>query len=185
MIPESPEPVKLIIGILYSDAGRLRGAFEMMEEVFGSVDSVSDIFPFRVSDYYKPEMGARIYRRFASFGELVHPGSLASIKIKTNHIEEELALEGKRKVNLDPGVMDFDKFVLASCKYNGQKIYLDQGVWADLTLRYRKGHFEPYPWSFPDFKRGDYENVFLSIRESFKKQRKEAVIPSNGKRKKP
>lgn len=174
MNPEPPESVKLIVGILYSDAGRLRGAFEMMEEAFGRTDSVSDIFHFRVSDYYRPEMGERIYRRFASFGNLVHPGSLASIKIRTNQIEEELASEGKRKVNLDPGVLDYDKFVLASCKYNGQKIYLDQGVWADLTLRYSKGCFEPYPWSFPDFKKGDYEGVFLSVREIYKKQKKAA-----------
>jgi hypothetical protein len=76
-------------------------------------------------------------------------------------------------VNLDAGYMDYDKVVLVSAKYNGQKIYLDQGIWADLTLHYEKGQFNPYPWSFPDFKMGIYNDVFMEIRKKFKLQRKE------------
>jgi len=77
-----------------------------------------------------------------------------------------------RKVNLDPGYLDYDKFVLASAKYNGQKIYLDCGIWADLTLHYEKGKFDPYPWSFPDFKSRMYDGAFLEMRRLYKDRRK-------------
>jgi hypothetical protein len=80
----------------------------------------------------------------------------------------------RRRVNLDPGIMDYDKFVLASAKYNGQKVYLDRGIWADLTLHYEKGRFDPYPWSFPDFKSRIYDGAFMEIRQLYKKQRKKA-----------
>jgi hypothetical protein len=130
------------------------------------------MIPFEVTDYYQDEMGWGIQRIFLSFQRLIDPAGLADIKIDTNRIEDELAVDGRRKVNLDPGYMDVCKVVLASAKYNGQKIYLEKGIYADPTLHYQKGHFEPYPWSFPDFKDGRYESVFLRIRELYKVARR-------------
>jgi hypothetical protein len=69
--------------------------------------------------------------------------------------------------------MDTCKVILASAKYNGQKIYMARGIYADLTLYYEKGSFHPYPWSFPDFKSGQYNRPFLRIRELYKVQLKE------------
>jgi hypothetical protein len=141
---------------------------------FGECDFRSSPFPFTITDYYDREMGSPIYRIFISFYALVSPGEMADIKIITNEIEYELAVDGARTVNLDPGYMDYDKVVLASAKYNGQKVYLDKGIWADLTLRYEKSGFVPYPWSFPDFKSHIYDEVFLQIRRLYKKKRRYA-----------
>ena len=171
--PVEPGPVKLIIGILYSDEVFLQQSHQLLGKQFGPIDFFSSSFDFTISDYYIPEMGSPIFRQFISFEQLVHPKDIAKIKITTNKIEDELAVQGKRKVNLDSGYLDFDKLVLASAKYNGNKIYIDQGIWADLTLHYEKGKYDPYPWSFPDFKQGLYDSVFLEIRTKYKKQRKE------------
>ncbi|MDZ7372650.1 MAG: DUF4416 family protein [candidate division KSB1 bacterium] len=168
MEPQPAKPVKLFIGVLFSDAVKLEEARSCCEEAFGPIDWTSPDFPFDVTTYYCAEMGEPITRRFWSFARLVQPDELPGIKLTTNRIEAELAVEGKRKVNLDPGYLDYDKVVLASAKYNGQKIYLRDGIYADLTLHYEKGHFYPYPWSFPDFKSGRYERTFLRIRELYK-----------------
>ncbi len=172
MKPQKPDLVKLIIGILYSDEGFLNKAFDLLKKRYGEMDFQSHSFEFTVTDYYVSEMGSPIYRIFVSFKKLIHPKRIARIKIETNGIEEQLSVKGKRKVNLDSGYMDCDKVVLASAKYNGQKIYIDHGIWADLTLHYEKGKYDPYPWSFPDFKKGLYDEVFLRIRERYKVQRK-------------
>jgi hypothetical protein len=172
MRPSAPDDVKLFVGILYSDEALLEKARETLGERFGSIDFVSEPISFDVTDYYQAEMGGPIRRIFLSFRELIDPGRLAEIKMETNRIEDELAVEGQRKVNLDCGYMDVCKVVLASAKYNGQKIYLGQGIYADPTLHYEKGHFSPYPWSFPDFKTGRYERIFLRIRELYKVGRK-------------
>ena len=171
-IPHSPLPVKLVVAALYSDENRLAVARERLVQQFGSIDFTSVPFPFEVTDYYVPEMGAPIIRIFYAFEKLASPGELARIKLTTNAIEDELATDGQRQVNLDPGYLDPDKFVLASAKYNGQKIYLSDGIWADLTLHYEKGHFSAYPWSFPDFRSGEYEKAFLRMREIYKGQLK-------------
>jgi len=171
--PKEPDPVKLFVGILYSDTAILTKALEMLQERYGEIDYRSPSFEFDITDYYVPEMGKPIYRLFVSFERFINPKEIARIKVETNTVEDRLAVGGKRKVNLDPGYMDYDKVVLASAKYNGQKIYLDHGIWADLTLHYEKKTFHPYPWSFPDFKQGMYDEVFLEIRKRYRKQRRD------------
>jgi hypothetical protein len=195
MKPEEPDPVKLVVGILFSDGELMEKGLSLLSDRYGSVDYRSPAFPFSQTDYYVPEMGSPIFRIFVSHERLIHPRELARIKIETNEIEAVLADQSnegckrfapfktgtsgglkpeglKRKVNLDPGYMDYDKFVLASAKYNGQKVYLDSGIWADLTLHYEKGSFDPYPWSFPDFKSRVYDGAFLEMRRLYKVQRK-------------
>jgi hypothetical protein len=168
MRPSDPDPVKLFVAILHSDSALLEKAVEMLEDECGPVDYRSEPMPFTVTDYYQDEMGQPIRRIFLSFRRLVDPARLSEIKLRTNEIENRLAVDDCRKVNLDCGYMDTCKVVLASAKYNGQKIYLSRGIYADPALHYEKGHFTPYPWSFPDFKTGAYEKIFLRIRELYK-----------------
>ncbi len=172
MKPIEPDTVKFFIGILFSDAKLLEKAIYFLEKKFGDIDYTGPDFNFNVSGYYNDEMGGPILRKFVSFSNLINPGRLAKIKIKTNEIENLLSVNNKRKVNLDPGYMDLNKVVLASAKYNGQKIYLDLGIYADPALWYEKGSFCPYPYSFPDFKTGEYKETFLQIRALYKTGRK-------------
>lgn len=172
MKPLEPTPVKLFCGVLYSDELLLKQALERLSNRYGSLDYTSTTFPFEFTSYYEKEMGLPIYRIFYSFVPLINPGALARIKIECIELEAQLAIEGKRKVNVDPGYMDVHKVVLASAKFEGHKVYLDQGIYVDPTLRYAKGHFLPMSWSFPDFKSGQYEKPFLLIRERYKTQLK-------------
>lgn len=172
MKPQDPGRVKLFAGVLYSDPALLAEALALLHVDYGEIDFRSPSVTFDLTDYYTPEMGKTIYRIFVSFEPLIYPNQIARIKLETNVLEDRLAADGKRKVNIDCGYMDYDKVVLASAKYNGQKIYLDHGIWADLTLHYEKGKFNSYPWSFPDFKTRMYDDVFLKMRELYKAQRK-------------
>ena len=168
MLPQTVDPVKLFMGVLYSDEALLSAALGQLEGLYGPMDCRSQPWPFAVSEYYVPEMGSPIWRIFIGFRRLIGPQEIARIKLETNEVEAALSAEGLRKVNLDPGYLDYDKIVLASAKYNGQKVYLDHGIWADLTLRYEKGRFYPYPWSFPDFKSDTYYSAFFELRQSYK-----------------
>lgn len=172
MKPNEPIPVKLFCGILYSDEILLKKAEDFLIQKFGNIDYKSKSFPFDITDYYESEMGKPIFRVFLSFEKLIDPGILPQIKIECNEIEDKLAISGKRKVNLDPGYLDYDKVVLASAKYNAQKIYLNNGIYADPTLFYKKGKFIPLDYAFPDFKKGIYEQVFLEMRVRYKRELK-------------
>lgn len=170
---KEPQAVKYFIGALYSDKTLLEKATNECERQIGEIDLRSEAFLFDKTSYYEKEMGSAIYRMVLSFETLRSPGELANLKVLCNRIEDEFAVEGSRKVNLDIGYMDFHKLVLASAKYNGQKIYLDQGIYADTTLIFESGAFIPLENTFPDFKSGRYNAMLMDIRNKYKDQLKD------------
>jgi len=169
--PKEPPLVKLIIAVLYADQEVCEATRDALIQLFGDIDFTSKVFPFDITDYYAEEMGQPLFRIFYGFQHLIDPGTLATTKRTTNRLEAQFSVDGKRRVNLDPGYLDTDKFILASAKANAQKTYLAHGIWADPTLRYEKGKYFPYPWSFPDFRSDRYQNTFMRLRDIFKKQR--------------
>ncbi len=99
--------------------------------------SAPGAFPY--TTYYNKEMGQEIRRQTASFLDLVAPQSLPDIKLRTNEIETGLLRDGKRQVNIDPGLLGAERFILATGKNFTHRIYLRDGIYADLTLIYQKG----------------------------------------------
>ncbi len=180
-LPVAVDKVKLFIGILYSHDETLRRSHELLEQHYGRIDYRSESFRFDVTHYYEQEMGSNLYRMFICFQSLILPDRIARIKLETNAIEDALAINGQRTVNLDCGYMDYFKVVLASTKFAGPKIYLSDGIYADMTLRYEKGQFYPYDWTFADFKLGRYDRFFRIAREKYKielrKLRKAGATP--------
>jgi hypothetical protein len=168
--PQNADPVKLFVAILWAQPGPLKQACKILQSFWGEVDFTGADHPFDVTNYYEPEMGSDLSRRLVSFFSLVQPDCLISAKHKCNGIEDRLAGEKGRSVNLDIGYLDHNKIVLASFKSAGQKIYLGDGVWADLVGRYRQGRYRSFEWTFPDFRGGRYDEELCRIREIYLKQ---------------
>ena len=125
-------------------------------------------------------MGAPLFRRLLAFEKLAGPGLLVDMKLACNAIEDSLRIGGRRIVNCDAGYLDHNKVVLASAKEAGQKIYLDRGIYADLAGRYKAGKYQPFEWSFPDFKDGRYDTELLQIRALFLQQTRQAATAKRG-----
>ena len=163
----APQLVKLFVGVIFDAPDLLERLESELVGRIGAVESRSPVFAFDITDYYDEEMGRGLKRTFSSFEDLIDPGRIVEVKIASNLIEREFAEDGRRRVNLDPGYMDFYKVVLASNKFLGHKIYLGKGVYADPTLYYDKG-WKPYDWGFPDFKSGRYYAFLTEVREIYK-----------------
>jgi hypothetical protein len=169
--PMPPVPVKLFVGVLCADDAVSEEARRTLESIWGPVDYESLRFPFDLTDYYVSEMGSGIERWFWSFERLIDPGTLADIKLAANDVEAMFLWDhGGRRINIDPGYLDFHKVVLASVKERAQKIYLGKGIYADPTLYYLKGEFHAYDWTLPDFKLPVYHPVFHDIRRIYREQ---------------
>lgn len=171
--PQAADPVKLLVGILWSQGDALQDATNGLVRCWGEIDFTGRDHPFDCTDYYEPEMGNGLRRRLVSFLRLVSPDILVSAKHICNEIEDRLAGPGGRLVNLDVGYLDHNKILLASFKDAGQKIYLKDGVWGDLVARYRSGRYVPFEWTFPDFRDGRYDQELLQIRRIYQDQRKQ------------
>lgn len=170
--PREPEPVKLFVAVLWADAASLASATSRMAEHWGAIDFTGPDRPFDMTDYYRAEMGPMLQRRLVAFEKLVPPTVLPEAKLTCNRLEEALAGPGGRHVNLDVGYLDHNKIVLASAKGAGQKIYLDRGIYADLVGRYADGRYQPFLWTFPDFKDGRYDEELAAIRRLYLQQRR-------------
>ena len=158
--PKRPTPAKLVIGCFTSDKGILEGVARKLSESFGPPDVISRWLPFKHTNYYTSEMGSPLFRRLMAFRKLIQPDTLADIKLFTNDLEGQFLTQGKRMVNIDPGYLLAERFVLATGKNYSHRIYLRAGIYADLTLIYRKGRFHPLDWTYPDYA-GDAIRAFL------------------------
>ncbi len=164
--------VKLIVAVWWSDDAARTAASARLIERWGPLDHSGVDHAFDETAYYAREMGTRLHKRLVSFTELVSPGVIAPAKLWCNDLENQLAGPTGRRVNLDIGYLDHSKLVLASVKYAGQKIYLSDGIYADPVARYRGGRYEPFEWTFPDFKDGRYDADLAAIRAAYLAQRK-------------
>ena len=161
----------LIIGAIYSDPQWLIKAKSAMQRQGWEIQHQSQIFPFDQTDYYSTEMGEGLRRCFLSIKGLHSLEFSADWKLKTAEIEQQLSNKGKRRINLDPGYLDLSRVVLLSGKEGSHKIYLRNGVWADLVLLKDKGGYRNLPWTFPDIRTGRYDDFFLQICAEFKKEK--------------
>jgi hypothetical protein len=170
---KDPKPVKLIVSAFAPNQALLAEAREALVQEWGAVDSESDLLPFDHTAYYEREFGPGLVRRIWSFERLVDPGSLAAIKARTNALEGRWTVDGRRQVDLDPGYVSSAKLVLATTKNHGHRIYLGEGIYAEVTLGYRDGAFRPWPWTYPDYATPAYCHLFEAIRQRYLHQLRE------------
>jgi len=162
-----PEPVKLFIGLLIAKVTLLPQLYNLLEEKLGPIDLRSEFMDFTFTKYYEKEMGAELKRQFLGFSNLIAPDKLAEIKLFTNELEKDLAQEKKRQLNLDPGYLAAAKIVLATTKDYAHRIYLKYGIYAEVTLLFQRGQFNPLPWSYPDYRSEAYLKFFNELRRQY------------------
>ena len=176
----TPLSVKAIIGVLTVDPNLLPTVYTELTHRLGPIDYTSELLPFTSTAYYETEMGPDIQRQFISFERLIDAGTLAEMKLFTNSVEQVFAIkksEGDaRRVNLDTGYICLAKLVLASTKDHAHRIYLSDGIYAEITLRFYRKTFQPWEWSYPDYRLPTYIAIFNRIREIYRKQLDNAEI---------
>jgi hypothetical protein len=165
--PTEAEPVKLIFSVFAVSAESLNGSIQSLAARYGQPDFVSAQMPFEYTDYYCPEMGDKLIRRFLSMEELIRPDILPDIKRATNRMEEESSADARRRVNIDPGYLSKAHLILATGKGYTHRPYLRDGIYADLTLIYQAKKFCVLPWTYPDYADEKQLAMLTKIRERY------------------
>jgi hypothetical protein len=112
-------------------------------------------------------MGKGLSRKIISFRKLIEREELVDIKIFTNEVEKKFSIEGKRKINIDPGYIAPEHLILATGKGYYHRPYLGKGVYADLTLVYKHKQFHTLEWTYPDYGSEDLRELFKKLREKY------------------
>ncbi|MCK5579369.1 MAG: DUF4416 family protein [Planctomycetes bacterium] len=179
------QPVKLFIGMI---SGRVDYLPEITTDApsdveraladrFGPIDTRSPVFDFDATSYYEPTMGPGLKKIFFSFQNLIDPSEIVGIKIATNQLETKYQPSpnsgvATRSINLDPGYLDGGKLILASTKNHAHRLYLNQGIYAEVTLMYVKGLYQSLNWTYPDYRQPEYHDYFQQVRLAYLAQTK-------------
>jgi hypothetical protein len=173
-IPTPPQPVKLLIALLSADPELFAITIAHLQKHYGPIDLKSEIFPWHTTNYYREEMGDALLRQFVSCAELISPEDLVRIKLETNALEFTLAdttaPQSPRRVNLDPGYLDAAKLVLASTKNQAHRLYLSQGIYAEVTLLYHHKAFHPFIYTYEDYRWPETHAFLQQVRKRYLEQ---------------
>ncbi|MDR3321000.1 MAG: DUF4416 family protein [Synergistaceae bacterium] len=162
--PADGPAVKLVSGLLYPrDAPELRSwTKDRLVARLGAVERESEAFSFDCTDYYD-DISPALMRCFFSFEGLRGAEGLVGWKKTAIGIEAESS-SGPRRVNIDPGYIDGARLALASTKDNAHRIYVSDGIFAEVTLCRRRSGWESFSFTFPDFRSGRYDGFFEAAR---------------------
>ena len=168
------EPEKLIVGVIYHEPCVLEAAMARLVAEFGEVEDCSEEFSFsrEFSTYYDGEIGGEGLRRIYSFKRCVDPARQAEIKETTNAIEAELSVDGKRRINLDPGFINHGRLMLATTKATGFRIPLERGIYTELTLFWARGGWQKLPWTYRDYQSERVQKFITEVRGKYLAERK-------------
>lgn len=162
-----PEPVIFFTSVISRYAAARDWAVHRLAERFGEVLCQTAPMPFEASGYYSKEMGDDLQKVIVAFSEPLDPVGLADWKLWTNHLEAEFAaecrrgtqrnetgepIEVRRPLNLDSGYVTQAKLVLATTKDRDHRIYLREGIFAEVTLSYTRKAWKDHRWTYPDYR---------------------------------
>jgi hypothetical protein len=169
-----PSAALLVVAAFSRHEQALSWAQEHLQSYFGPLALAATPFAFHHTKYYEKTMGANLSKQLLAFEQLVPLAQLTEIKLRTNLLEAEVASTGRfpetRPLNLDPGLLTLGKFMLATTKDQAHRIYLGEGIFAEVTLRFESGQFEPWPWTYADYREPEVRASLKGFRDLLKQR---------------
>lgn len=169
--PIVPPRAKLFIGILAPDDGVADRCEILLIKKYGEIDFKTRKISFDHTDYYR-SIGPRLFRILVSFKKLVKREGIVDIKLACNRLERKISGKGARLINIDPGYLTLSNVYLATCKEFFHRVYLNKGIYLENEYRYVAKHYEPWEWTYPDYRKHEYIDFFHNVRKIYTRQLK-------------
>jgi hypothetical protein len=172
--PPTTTDAMLVVAIFSRHEDVLEETRRQLEFLFGPIGLAAAPYDFHHTRYYEPSMGADLKKQLLGFSRVVPLDSLVGIKRATIDLEAEIQrrFSGReaRVVNIDPGLLNLGKFMLATTKDQAHRLYFGRGIFAEVTLRFADGEWEPWPWTYADYREPEVRSFLKRCREYYKKQ---------------
>jgi hypothetical protein len=161
---KAPEPARLFVAVMYAPGAAVDAVLGALRERFGATAQTHGPVAFGFTEYYTPEMGPGLLKTYLVYERPFERAQLADVKNWTNALELQHARDGSRTVNIDPGYLCRDKLVLASTKDFYHRLYLGEGIYAEVTLHFRGGHCRHFSWTYADYKTPQVQAMLIAAR---------------------
>ena len=170
-------PVLLIMAAFSRHEEALVWTRQRVEAEYSRIVVASEPLPFTETRFYEASMGSDLQKMLLACEQLIEPARLPAIKLQTNDWEDEYRRHAvwpeERPLNVDPGYLTEAKLVLASTKDRDHRIYLDRGIFAEVTLHYQRRGWQSHPWTYPDYRSSAYHQFFTRCREYLRQRYRE------------
>ncbi|MFG0287178.1 MAG: DUF4416 family protein [Rhodopirellula sp. JB044] len=154
--PRLVEPVVRFCAVISRYEEARAWAIERLIQRWGEAAEVWPAAEFTAGGFYDKEMGTGLTKVLVAIEQFADPAGLAQWKTTTNQWEHEYAEaaghDEPRPLNLDPGYVTQAKLVLATVKDRDHRIYLQEGIFAEVTLNYMRGGWVHHRWTYPDYR---------------------------------
>jgi hypothetical protein len=180
---KKPPPCVRFAAVFSAEDRFLKLVWDRLESQWGKIASLGPIVDFIESPYYLKTMylgsptdqTPSLRKQMALFADPYDPGRLADDKLDANRWEDTWTAQWVtqntqsplRLVNIDPGYLSMTKLVLASTKNREHRIYLRDGIYADVTLAFRDQVWMAMPWTYADYQRSDVIEFLTYARKRF------------------
>lgn len=174
-IAKEPSKGNLTISVMFRDWDILAQARTLFTDKFGPIDMESPAYGFsEISPYYDAEMGAGVKKIICSFRELIYRDMVRDAKLFAIDLERKFSKNDARLVNIDPGMITLENFLLTTGKNFSHRVYLGAGVFAEVTLMFSKENaIKELPWTYRDYLLEPARSFLLEARENYRDKLKE------------
>jgi hypothetical protein len=171
------EPVVRFCAVITRHPSARQWAMDHLQRQWGGIQCASAPIPFEAGGYYTPTMGSDLIKTLIAWEGFQDPAELADWKHQSNAWEEAYAAESDdpetRPLNLDPGYVTQAKLVLATTKDRDHRIYLRDGMFAEVTLTYVGKRWQHHRWSYPSYRTEEVASFASECRKRLRAHLKE------------
>lgn len=159
--PFSPSEARLFFALLWSRKDfPFNKLAQLIEEKWGAITGRLEPAYYPMATYYEKEMGLGLKRAYLTVNGTFSRDSLVHAKLWAMEIEQGFAVEGRRKVNIDPGLICKEQMLLISTKPYSHRIFVRDNLYIELTYQFEKGEFKILPWTYPDYREKEVIEFF-------------------------
>lgn len=179
MKPFGATPALLFWSVLYHQKKVSRSELiEDFEKLAGPLLVYSHPY-YPMAKYYSSEMGeeSELKRLFFVSLKPVEREALLTAKKKALLWEKVWEDAGARQINIDPGILTLENVVLSTAKPYSHRIYLADGIYAELCLIFKQGGYSVLEWSYPDYSHEQVIDFFHFLRSFLKGHLKNSKSP--------
>lgn len=150
------EPVVRICAVISRYHEARNWGIARIEQTWGRIAHQTEPAPFPAGGFYEAAMGTGLSKTLVALSDVCDPSALADWKLETNQWELEYTQQANhpesRPLNLDPGYVTQAKLVLATTKDRDHRIYLRDGIFAEVTINYVGKQWVHHRWTYPDYR---------------------------------
>jgi hypothetical protein len=157
----------LTFALMWKEEEKLRVVESHLKNFYGEFFIETSPFELPYSSYYFEEMGSPLFKKFCSTKFITNHLNLPNIKKHCIFIENKYRVNNKRTVNIDPILVDMEKVLVATTKYRGNRIQIDENLFLEIELWYHDKQFKSFPWTYIDYK--ENTQFFEKTRKLLKK----------------